>query len=756
MTCNALRSVPFIAGLATASLAQPTIIDLGASPIDGGLYRPFSVNADGSVVAGARLYPVAGSDTVHTWMRWTPTGGVEELGVPATYESGTSLAVSGNGEVLAGFAYDSVSVRFVPFVWTQTDGFAPVPLPAGFGNSFANYLNADGTVILGRTQTGTDFPLIVWGLGPAFTLPITRSNFTDPAGLSDDGLVIVGSDASLSPFRWIVGTGREPLGDSPQPSCFGSAARATNADASVIFGGCSTFIGTNSLPWRWSRHTDTNLLPLGDSVGGRIDSCTGDGRIAVGAATFPGNFELAIWIADLPPQRLSDYLTSAGLDLTGWNFGVEDTRRPLIADISADGSTIVGHANRAGQLRGFIIRNLPAIPCPTIITTQPVPTLSPTDGLASLTVATDPVAGALSYQWFFNASPIFDGPQIDSTIASGTKTATLTLTNLAPSASGLYSCRVTSLCGIENSKAVPLAVVRPGCGEAVEEISVGSSCSAGQVCDSVPFVTRETSATLRAEYVTSPSHCSSVGMIYFLDLLGAVATAPAQPAATSTGLLDLGPVAPGQHDIGLQAFGVEGGCNSGFLANWGGTLRLTTSIAAPNIISSPLDATTCNAGATFTTLQTPGSPALVYWEVSNPDNPADWIVIGEGDNFIRPGVLAFSATGVGTTSLTILPGPDISLWPSRTLQVRCVLANYCDTVTSNAASLRVSDPADPTCCPCAADFDGSGGTPDVTDIDAFFQSWLLGDPTADADCSGGTPDSTDIEAFFTQWLAGGC
>ena len=59
-------------------------------------------------------------------------------------------------------------------------------------------------------------------------------------------------------------------------------------------------------------------------------------------------------------------------------------------------------------------------------------------------------------------------------------------------------------------------------------------------------------------------------------------------------------------------------------------------------------------------------------------------------------------------------------------------------------------------CACAADFDQSGGTPDVNDIDAFFTAWLAGDPRADADCSGGTPDVNDIDSFFQQWLAGGC
>lgn len=59
-------------------------------------------------------------------------------------------------------------------------------------------------------------------------------------------------------------------------------------------------------------------------------------------------------------------------------------------------------------------------------------------------------------------------------------------------------------------------------------------------------------------------------------------------------------------------------------------------------------------------------------------------------------------------------------------------------------------------CPCVADFDASGGTPDGTDIGAFFAAWINGDPEADTDCSGGTPDSTDIDVFFSQWLAGGC
>lgn len=58
--------------------------------------------------------------------------------------------------------------------------------------------------------------------------------------------------------------------------------------------------------------------------------------------------------------------------------------------------------------------------------------------------------------------------------------------------------------------------------------------------------------------------------------------------------------------------------------------------------------------------------------------------------------------------------------------------------------------------PCPADFDGSGGTADISDIDVFAQAWLAGNASADVDRSGGTPDAGDLQLFFDTWLAGGC
>ena len=65
-------------------------------------------------------------------------------------------------------------------------------------------------------------------------------------------------------------------------------------------------------------------------------------------------------------------------------------------------------------------------------------------------------------------------------------------------------------------------------------------------------------------------------------------------------------------------------------------------------------------------------------------------------------------------------------------------------------------PAGPSCPPCPADFNQSGGTPDDADVAAFFEAWGNGDACADANGSGGTPDDADVAEFFMLWGAGGC
>jgi hypothetical protein len=98
-----------------------------------------------------------------------------------------------------------------------------------------------------------------------------------------------------------------------------------------------------------------------------------------------------------------------------------------------------------------------------------------------------------------------------------------------------------------------------------------------QVCEP-PFTASVTTAgTLVAEFTTSPTHCSDIAVRFFVDGAPVTELSERLGPGDSTGEVDLGPVSPGTHTVGVQAVGFEGGCNRGRLATWAGTLEVTTS-----------------------------------------------------------------------------------------------------------------------------------------------------------------------------------
>ena len=110
--------------------------------------------------------------------------------------------------------------------------------------------------------------------------------------------------------------------------------------------------------------------------------------------------------------------------------------------------------------------------------------------------------------------------------------------------------------------------------------------STGELCDPPLFTPIETGGVLQAQYFVRPTHSASIRVDFLVD--GAVAASsdflgwPGAPFPFSelpldTGLVDLGPVSPGAHVVGVQAEGQVGGCNTGRLDDWGGSLRLLTS-----------------------------------------------------------------------------------------------------------------------------------------------------------------------------------
>lgn len=83
--------------------------------------------------------------------------------------------------------------------------------------------------------------------------------------------------------------------------------------------------------------------------------------------------------------------------------------------------------------------------------------------------------------------------------------------------------------------------------------------------------TFETTGALRIEFQLSRGACSKARFHIFID---GVLVRQTEFIDDTTGVLDLGPLSAGRHTLKLSPEGLAGGCNSGTLGSWGGTLTL--------------------------------------------------------------------------------------------------------------------------------------------------------------------------------------
>lgn len=122
----------------------------------------------------------------------------------------------------------------------------------------------------------------------------------------------------------------------------------------------------------------------------------------------------------------------------------------------------------------------------------------------------------------------------------------------------------------------------------------------------------------------------------------------------------------------------------------------------------------------------------------------------------HPEVRVFSRGGSPLGSVDTIGSPmGLDISPDGRLLIIGAKRTHANVVGAGGDVLLYEVPGI-TPCPCSADFDGSEGTPDISDIEVFFSGWLSGMPLADTDCSGGTPDGNDLAQFFESWLNGGC
>jgi hypothetical protein len=152
---------------------------------------------------------------------------------------------------------------------------------------------------------------------------------------------------------------------------------------------------------------------------------------------------------------------------------------------------------------------------------------------------------------------------------------------------------------------------RPGL---TRSFAVGvNNCIAGgtpELCAPIPTVPLPTDGVLQVEFAASTGHCANVIAHLLVDGVER-SVSGALPPGESTGVQDFGPIAAGVHAVGVQAEGVVGGCNSGSIASWSGTLTLTlTGITeADAAVAAPGDAVSISTVVN-------GSPAPAALEAS--------------------------------------------------------------------------------------------------------------------------------------------
>ena len=98
--------------------------------------------------------------------------------------------------------------------------------------------------------------------------------------------------------------------------------------------------------------------------------------------------------------------------------------------------------------------------------------------------------------------------------------------------------------------------------------------STGEVCDPTVTIPITSQGVAQMTFTASPAHCSSIVAAIGLD--GSIFTSDPLAPGGST-FVAFPPVSAGAHTVTVQATGIVGGCNTGTLASWSGTLVVTTS-----------------------------------------------------------------------------------------------------------------------------------------------------------------------------------
>jgi probable HAF family extracellular repeat protein len=289
--------------------AAQTLGDLAGGPAYS---DALAINASGDVIVGE-----SDSFRGREAFRWTPSGMVGLGDLPGGSFSSSARAVNALGDVVVG---QSSSTRGTQaFKWTDLTGMVPLGyLNALYPFSTASGMSADGNTIIGDSRVSSNaaqqhaFRKVGNAAMQSLGTLDASNNYSSASAITPDGNTVVGqsrrADGGLVAFRWTSAGGMTELGGLANgASPIETYARAIAANADVVVGDAVTPQGSRA--WIWTSATGV--------------------------------------------QDLNTFLSSRGVNLSGWTLTRAD-------GLSANGDFIVGRGlNSLGLEDGFVVRWLP-------------------------------------------------------------------------------------------------------------------------------------------------------------------------------------------------------------------------------------------------------------------------------------------------------------------------------------------------------------------------------------------------------------